>query len=42
MSPATDEPMEGVAFDVQDHARQIGTILDQYTWGDDQFRPPWG
>jgi hypothetical protein len=26
MIPVTDEPMEGVAFDVQDHARQIGTI----------------
>jgi hypothetical protein len=24
--PVTDEPMEGVAFDVQDHARQTGTI----------------
>ena len=22
----TDEPMEGVAFDVQDHARRTGTI----------------
>ena len=22
----TDEPMEGIAFDVQDHARQTGTI----------------
>jgi hypothetical protein len=26
MIPMTDEPMEGVAFDVQDHARRIGTI----------------
>jgi hypothetical protein len=26
MIPVTDEPMEGVAFDVQDHARRIGTI----------------
>jgi hypothetical protein len=26
MIPVTDEPMEGVAFDVQDHARQTGTI----------------
>jgi hypothetical protein len=42
MIPVTDEPMEGVAFDVQDHARQTGTILDRYTWGDDQFGPPWG
>jgi len=25
MIPKTDEPMEGVVFDVQDHARQIGT-----------------
>jgi hypothetical protein len=38
----TDEPMEGVVVDVQDHARRTGTILDQYTWGDDQFGPPWG
>jgi hypothetical protein len=41
MIPMTDEPMEGIAFDVQDHARRTGTILDWYTWGDDQFRPPW-
>jgi hypothetical protein len=26
MIPVTDEPMEGVASDVQDHARWIGTI----------------
>ena len=26
MIPVTDEPMDGVAFDVQDHARQTGTI----------------
>jgi hypothetical protein len=26
MIPVTDEPMEGVASDVQDHARRIGTI----------------
>jgi hypothetical protein len=26
MIPVTDEPMEGVAFDVQDHARWTGTI----------------
>jgi hypothetical protein len=26
MIPVTDEPMEGVAFDVQDHARRTGTI----------------
>ena len=26
MIPVTDEPMEGVAFDVQDHAWQISTI----------------
>jgi hypothetical protein len=26
MIPMTDEPMEGVAFDVQDHARWTGTI----------------
>jgi hypothetical protein len=26
MIPVTDEPMEGIAFDVQDHARQTGTI----------------
>jgi hypothetical protein len=26
MIPVTDEPMEGVAFDVQDHSRQTGTI----------------
>jgi hypothetical protein len=37
-----DEPMEGVAVDVQDHARRTCTILDWYTWGDDQFGPPWG
>jgi hypothetical protein len=37
MIPVTDEPMEGVVVDVQDHAQWTGTILDQYTWGDDQF-----
>jgi hypothetical protein len=26
MIPVRDEPMEGIAFDVQDHARRIGTI----------------
>jgi hypothetical protein len=26
MIPVTDEPMEGIAFDVQDHARRTGTI----------------
>jgi hypothetical protein len=26
MIPVTDEPIEGVAFDVQDHARRTGTI----------------
>ena len=26
MITVTDEPMEGVAFDVQDHARRTGTI----------------
>jgi hypothetical protein len=26
MIPVSDEPMEGVAFDVQDHARRTGTI----------------
>jgi hypothetical protein len=26
MIPMTDEPMEGVAFDVQDHTRRTGTI----------------
>jgi hypothetical protein len=26
MIPMIDEPMEGVAFDVQDHARRTGTI----------------
>jgi hypothetical protein len=26
MIPVIDEPMEGVAFDVQDHARRTGTI----------------
>jgi hypothetical protein len=26
MIPMTDEPVEGVAFDVQDHARWKGTI----------------
>ena len=26
MIPVTDEPMEGVAFDVQDPARRTGTI----------------
>jgi hypothetical protein len=25
MIPRTDEPMEGVVFDVQDHTRQTGT-----------------
>jgi hypothetical protein len=29
MIPVTDDPMEGVAFDVQDHARWTGT-----TWTD--------
>jgi hypothetical protein len=35
MIPVTDEPMEGVAIDVQDHARRTGTTLYRYTWGDD-------
>jgi hypothetical protein len=26
MIPVTDEPMEGVTVDVQDHARRTGTI----------------
>ena len=26
MMSRTDEPMEGVVFDVQDHARRTGTI----------------
>jgi hypothetical protein len=26
MIPVTNEPMEGVDFDVQDHAQQTGTI----------------
>jgi hypothetical protein len=26
MIPVTDEPMEGVAFNVQDHAGRIGAI----------------
>jgi hypothetical protein len=26
MIPVTNEPMEGISFDVQDHARQTGTI----------------
>jgi hypothetical protein len=42
MIPVTYDTMEGVAIDVQDHVRQIGTMLDRYTWGDDQFGPPWG
>jgi hypothetical protein len=42
MIPVTYDPMEGIAVDVQDHARRTGTILDRYTWGDDQFGPPWG
>jgi hypothetical protein len=42
MIPVTYEPLEGVVVDVQDHARRTGTMLDRYTWGDDQFRPPWG
>ena len=25
MIPVTDEPMEGVAFDVEDHAQRTGT-----------------
>jgi hypothetical protein len=33
MIPVTDEPMEGVAFDVQDHAQQTGTIWI-YTHGE--------
>ena len=41
MIPMTDEPMEGIAFDVQDHVGGTSTILDRYTWGDDQFGPPW-
>jgi hypothetical protein len=42
MIPVTYDPMEGVVFDVQEYARQIGTMLDRYTWGDDLFIPPWG
>jgi hypothetical protein len=42
MIPIIDEPMEGIVVNVQDHARWTGTILDQYTWEDDQFGPPWG
>jgi hypothetical protein len=42
MIHVTDEPMEGISFDVQDHARWRDTILDRYTWEDDQFGPPWG
>jgi hypothetical protein len=42
MIPVTYEPMEGVVVDVQDHAQRTGTMLDRYTWGDDQFGPPWG
>ena len=38
----TYEPTKGVVVDVQDHAQRTGTILDRYTWGDDQFEPPWG
>ncbi len=26
MIPVTDEPMEGIAFDAQDHSRWTGTI----------------
>ena len=26
MIPVTDEPMEGISFDVHDHARRTGTI----------------
>jgi hypothetical protein len=26
MTPVTDKPMEGIAFDVQDHAQWTGTI----------------
>jgi hypothetical protein len=26
MIPMTNEAMEGIAFDMQDHARRIGTI----------------
>ena len=42
MIPVTYEPMEGVVVDVQDHAQEISTMLDRYTWGDDYFGPPWG
>jgi hypothetical protein len=42
MIPVTYEPTEGIAVDVQDHAQRTGTFLDRYTWGDDQFGPPWG
>ena len=42
MIPMIYEPLEGVVVDVQDHARRTGTMLDWYTWGDDQFRPPRG
>jgi hypothetical protein len=35
MIPVTYESMEGVAVDVQDRARRIGTMLDRYTWGGD-------
>jgi hypothetical protein len=34
MIPRTDEPMEGVVFDVQDHTD--GQVpVDRYTWGYD-------
>ena len=38
----TDDPMERVVVDVQDHARWTGAMLYRYTWGDDQFGHPWG
>jgi hypothetical protein len=40
--PVTYEPMEGIFVDVSGPYPMAGTQMDRYTWGDDQFRPPWG
>jgi hypothetical protein len=36
------EPMEGIFVDVSGPYLVVGIQMDMYTWGDDQFKPPWG